>query len=642
LLPTQIASANIAKASKGIDMAESLLGGILGEDEEKPEAEAPEALAGTEAFAAAVAAKLAGSDPEVARDTSAFLRDQSHLLKLQAKYLEDEHTARLHYLRGQAREVDIRRFGLRLRIGFQSLIALIVAAIGVGVAIMIHDAVTSRRVVVDPFDISTNIAAQVPSGKIIAAGLLDELSRLQDATRSQIERRDLSNAWASEVKLEVPQTGISLGEISRLLRERFGDDVHIDGDLIATPTAGLALTVRGNGVPPKTFSAPAMELERLTVQAAEYVYSKSQPARWAYYLQDAGRNEEAIAFCRAAVGSASKDDRPYLLNVWANTINNSGGSTREALALYRAAVKLKPDYWAGYNNVMNQLWLLGDEEGAWRAGEEMRQVAGGRPGRAAELFYENWDTLTWNLRAWLDSQVADANANAGVGSAVTTVGPSIADVQARLHDPEAAELELKTTKGDPHDPSIAAMSHFVRGRLAAEAGDTARAAAELEAFGAAYADPAVSTQYPGYNCWIAPAEEAAGHPDKADAVLKSAGTFVDCYRFRADILDGRGDWSGAQRAYAGAVALARDLPAAYYSWGLALLRHQDLSGAAAQFRDANRRGPHWADPLKAWGDVLVKQGKSKEALAKYDEALKYAPNWKQLKEAREAAAKQKS
>lgn len=36
------------------------------------------------------------------------------------------------------------------------------------------------------------------------------------------------------------------------------------------------------------------------------------------------------------------------------------------------------------------------------------------------------------------------------------------------------------------------------------------------------------------------------------------------------------------------------------------------------------------------GDVLTKQDHTKEALVKYDEALKYAPNWKQLKEAREA------
>jgi hypothetical protein len=38
----------------------------------------------------------------------------------------------------------------------------------------------------------------------------------------------------------------------------------------------------------------------------------------------------------------------------------------------------------------------------------------------------------------------------------------------------------------------------------------------------------------------------------------------------------------------------------------------------------------------------VKQSKIKEALAKYDEALKHAPSWKQLNEAREAAAMQKT
>ena len=46
--------------------------------------------------------------------------------------------------------------------------------------------------------------------------------------------------------------------------------------------------------------------------------------------------------------------------------------------------------------------------------------------------------------------------------------------------------------------------------------------------------------------------------------------------------------------------------------------------------------------MSAWGDLLVKQGKPAEALPKYDEALKYAPKWKQLKEAREALAKQTS
>lgn len=60
-------------------MAEGLLAGVLGGEEGKPEVETSEALPGAEAFAAAVAAKLAGDDPEVARDTSAFLKKQTQL-----------------------------------------------------------------------------------------------------------------------------------------------------------------------------------------------------------------------------------------------------------------------------------------------------------------------------------------------------------------------------------------------------------------------------------------------------------------------------------------------------------------------------------------------------------------------------------
>jgi tetratricopeptide (TPR) repeat protein len=497
-------------------------------------------------------------------------------------------------------------------------------------------------VVIEPFHAPPGLAAHGIDGTVIASGLLDQLSRLQDATRSSFTARGLSGAWTGNIKLEVPETGVSIGEISRLLKERFGHDVHIDGDLVETPAAGLALTVRGNGVPPKTFSRSAMELEKLTVEAAEYVYSHSQPARWATYLVQVNRYEEAIAFCRTAVASTELAERPRLLSVWGLATIASGGSTREALALQRAAVKLQPDLWPAHANVQNDLMMLGDEEGAWQAGEDMRKVAGGRPGRAPEDDYINWDYLTWNLQPWLDGLVADAQANGGAGTGANAAGPAIADIQSRLHNAEAADLALKTTKEDPHDPTISATAHFVRGRLAAEAGDVASAAIEMAAYGAAYADPAVSSNNPGYNCWIAPAEETAGHSDKADAVLKTAGAFVDCYRFRADILGGRGDWPGAQKAYADAVALAPDLPAAYYSWGVALAKHGDLDGATAKLKDSNQRGPHWADPLKAWGDVLVKQGKIKDALAKYDEALKYAPNWKQLKDVREAAAKQKT
>jgi hypothetical protein len=46
---------------------------MLGEEDEKPEVGTPEALAGSEASAAAVAAKLAGSDPGVGRSRKRLL-----------------------------------------------------------------------------------------------------------------------------------------------------------------------------------------------------------------------------------------------------------------------------------------------------------------------------------------------------------------------------------------------------------------------------------------------------------------------------------------------------------------------------------------------------------------------------------------
>ena len=615
-------------------MAESGgVSGILGTESESPaEGLTPETSAPLDPTAAALAAEASRNNPELAQAASAYFRKQSHLVEIQTEHLHEQRIVNLQLLK-------LRRLGERLRVGLQVFFVLAATAIGLGAVLMLRDAITSRRVVIEPFHAPPGLATRGLDGTVIASGLLDQLSRLQDATRSSSAARGLTGAWSATIKLDVPDTGISVGELSRLLKERFGHDVHIDGDLVETAAGGLELTVRGNGVPPRAFTASGADLAKLTVEAAEYVYSMSQPVRWATFLNNSGRYAECIDFCRTAIPSANPDDRSLLLTRWAVANDSSGGSTRESLALLQTAIRLQPSDWIARANITNDLMIVEDEEGAWRTGEDMRAAAGGRPGKAPDIYYQNWDYLTWNLPAWLEETRADAEANAGMGTGQSSAGPTIADIYGRLHDPEAAELSLKTTKEAVGDLTIDAMTHFVRGRLAGEAGDVKAAASEMEAFGTEYANPAESTNNPGYNCWIAPAEEAAGHPDKADQVLRTGGSFVDCYRFRADILDGRGDWSGAQKAYADAVALAPDLPAAYYSWGVALARHGDLAGAEVKLAEANNRGPHWADPLKVWADLLAKEGKTRDALAQYDQALKNAPNWKALKAAREALAK---
>ncbi len=628
-------------------MAYGLLGGILGGEDDKPEAAASAAPVDAEAFAAAVAARLSGNDPEVARKTVDFLSEQTELLKAQKEFLKDEHDLRLAHLRNQVRAESVRQIGMRVRIGLHVFIALLLVAIGAGVAIMIHDAVESRSVVIDPFDIAPNVAAQVPSGKIVAAGLLDVLTRIQSATRSGAEHRSLSSAWTNDIAIDVPETGISIGQIERTMKARFGRDLHIDGDLAQSETGGLALTVRGTGILPKTFTDEAHHLDKLLTRAGEYVYGQSQPGLFAAYLANNDRNDEAIRFSQEAYPKADSSERPYVLNYWANAIAGKGaaGAMREALPLYREALRRKPDYWTAYNNIMYALNGLGDEEGLVREGEQLMKAAGGRPGLAPELEYENYDRTVWDLPAERAEAIADVESHGGIGTRGSAGGAEnlqIAQYEAQMHDVEAATLLLNTTAVDAKYAPDIAQATFVRALLAEERNDPRVAAQEWDVYAEAYANPSVSTNDPHTICFAATSYEQTGQSAKADAALNAVGTLtlVDCYRFRGDVFDLRGDWPSAQAWYAKAVKLGPSIPSGYYSWGVTLAKHGDLDGAAAKFKAANQRGPHWADPLKAWGDVLAKQGKPQEALLKYDEALEYASNWTALKEARETVAKQ--
>jgi tetratricopeptide (TPR) repeat protein len=413
--------------------------------------------------------------------------------------------------------------------------------------VLIRDAVTSQNVIIEPFEIPHALADRGLTGTVVASGVLDQLARLQASTRSSIQRRNLSNAWSQEVKLMVPEAGISIGEISQLLKARFGRDIHISGDVVQTEGGGLEMTVRGDGISAQSFTGASERLDKLTSEAAEYVYSKSQPALWATYLVDSGRLQEAIEFCQASIGSSSRSDQPVLLTYWAAAIAKSSGDWSRALSLIQRAIVIQPDYWTAYHYLMLVDGALGDEEGIWKAAQELRKMAGGRPGRAPEVTYEIFDEAIWDIQTLVKGVSLDAETTSGIGTFTIATGPYTAFFETFLHDPVAAKFALLTSKNDPNDQTIIPLTNLARGLIATEMGDHERAVTELEAYLGTYSNPAVVWASAGLNCWVAPAEEAAGHSDKADAVIKTGGSFVDCYRFRADILDGRGDWVGGKK-----------------------------------------------------------------------------------------------
>ena len=308
----------------------------------------------------------------------------------------------------------------------------------------------SSSVVVDSFSAPPDMAAKGLGGEVLASKFLDDLTVLQAQTRGSAVKRGLKDAWSGDIKVEVPQTGVSIGDLMRALRGWLGHETHVGGDLEETAD-GVSLTVRGGGILPKTFAGGAADLPKLLTQAAEYVYGQSEPYLFGAYLTEVGRDAEANAFIPTMFATVRPADRPYLLNAWGNALSDLGRQ-REALAKYQKAIALKPDFWVAYNNVIDQQWGFGDEEGAWRTGQIMERKAGGRPGRAAENEYENQDQFSWNLQALRAAMVADMESHGGVGTSAIQDGPIVAIADAWLHDPGAAELDLQTSNGGEHRP----------------------------------------------------------------------------------------------------------------------------------------------------------------------------------------------
>ncbi len=201
----------------------------------------------------------------------------------------------------------------------------------------------------------------------------------------------------------------------------------------------------------------------------------------------------------------------------------------------------------------------------------MIKAAGGRNGKVSEDLFGNYDVEVFDLLALRAGDLLDIQN----GGTLTLINGSemlsVAAIDAQLHEVETARFRLASAVWDPASHPDAANAAWAQALLAEEVGDLPAAAKAWDSYAADWSDPTVAASAPYNICWAAPTYQKTGQAAKADAVLdapmKGVGiaSFVDCYRFRGDVLDLRGDWAGAQAGYAQAAKLGPSMPSGYYS-----------------------------------------------------------------------------
>ena len=603
---------------------------------EEAEDEGEKLVGAADPIAAAIAIDAARFDPELSSKAGRYLDGQSRLIAIQTEHLHEQREVQLSHLK-------LRRWSERMRVGLQLFFVLLGTLIGLGILIMLYDAFTSKNVVVDAFESPPILASRGLNGTVVATQVLDGLQKLQDATRGPSRGLATKSAWSSDIKVELPETGISIGEIDRLLHQRFGHDVHVEGDLVQTPKGDLALTVRGDGVPAKTFEGPIDGLEALTTQASEYLYGRSQPWLYAVYLANNGRNEDALAFLPGAFARATDDQRGNLANVWANALNGLN-RPKEAAAEYRLSMSYtqprSPVWWKAWTNLISVLPGAAGEEVAWRESIRYLKAADDAPAdeRPETRLLMNPAGSVWDLPLALKALQADAEHNQGAGAATLPDGPAIADTYELMHDHLQADRALAAS--DPDDSSTKVEADLFKVYRALDSNRPALALAPAESFYKAWlADPTLHNNMADVPCYVALVYGLSGRMADAEAVFRKTGPWARCYAMHGDVLARSGDVDGAMRVWSEGLRIAPDIVPIYLHRGLFELSQGNLRAAQADLATAHAKAPHYAEPLKAWGDVLARAGHWRAALAKYDEALQYAPAWIELHHARDNAAK---
>jgi len=640
-------------------MTGGILGGILGGEEEKPEVEAPEPLAGAEAFASAVAAKLAGNDPGVARKTEEFLSDQSQLLKVQKKHLEEEHALRLAHLRNQLREERIHRVGMRLRVGFQLFFVLAATVLGIAALLLIRSAIEAHGVVIEAFEVPPDLAQRGLTGEVIAKQVLDQLTDMtvETSVRSARPANSYSSSWGNNLKVEIPETGVSFGELSRYLHESLGHESHISGEVYETPS-GITVTARSGEEPAKSFSGRAEELDQLVRKAAEAIYEQTQPFRYSNYLNFQGRGEEALRITERLAQDSNPVDRAWALqSIGANVEMTQYGDLAQGVAYERAALAAVPGLLRSMETLAYMELLLGHDASAVAIAT---QCVNASPESKATVAPQWRNFFAAECLAFKSGTEGDyptvlraASSLSQQDRARITLRTSpimygsllTHDLDAVISDTWLATLAA-AINNDARKASFANDRDFVLARVALERGEPriVELLTKVCAFDETPETPARhDLMLHIHGPWLALAKARFGDLSGGQALI--AETPMDCRMcvdFRGRIAAMAGNTAEAEKWFAEAINMAPKLPQVYTDRGQARLDRGELGGALTDATQAATLSPHDGDAWKLWGDVLVKQGKTKDALAKYDEALKYAPHWKQLQDAREALAKQKS
>ena len=598
----------------------------MAEHREEPEAATEQTL--DQASPAAVALALGRTSKggkALDADASAFLRKQTRLIDLQTEHLYEQRELQTSRLRWG-------RFSDRMKAMLQVMTAGVGLAVVAVIAVLAWQAHEDHGLTIAAFSVPPDLAGRGLTGQVVAARVLDRLSELQAETVSSRPASTYAENWGDDIKVEIPETGVSLGELNQYLRQSLGHETRITGDVVRT-ASGLSVTARAGSAPGKTIQGAEGDIDALTSQAAEALYAQTQPYRYAVYLAGHGEPDEALAAYTRLTRSESTEDRRWAYTGWSALLMQRGDNTG-AVAVLREGQRqgLFLHDTGGDANLGAADDALGHVQAelndmrAGRARDKSSKLStifvGPQARRAQEGFIARFLGDARSAAARMGASGDLAREGGGLGPLLANA----ALAQIVDHDVSGGRRGLDAIN------FLGGVSRRDLDMAAAKALDDWAglvALAEQEQASDQAAGP-VRKDHLERSVWPALAVGYARLGRQAEAESLVARTPLDCdycVEARATVAAAGRDWAGADRWFAAVDRQAPEIPFWDADWGQTLLARGDIDGAIAKLSQAHQKGPHFADPLELWGEALMRKGDYAGAVAKFKQADKHAPRW---------------
>lgn len=523
------------------------------------------------------------------------------------------------------------------------LIALAALLVAGGFIAMILSARADRSLVIEALATPPDLSARGLTGEVLAGNLADRLGEIDRSANSFRAPETMSTNWGNDIKIEIPSTGVSIGELDRFLRRKLGHQTVIGGSVFRTPE-GLRMTVRTGALGTVEQTGKDADLEVMVRKAAEGVFEKTQPYRYSKYLEFSGRYPEAMAVARRDADTS--DDPKERAWAWAQISNllDHFGNDRAAVAAGKRALIEDPNNALAllntsiaYSNLaqFRESNIYGDKASKLGASAEgglseigrntslqnlaTRPARIGDFGRALQLLnqlqgpvYVGTLQRKMAVRAGMLLAMHDISGSRAAAMPPPDTYFAAHFVQASgLVTPQhfaAVQMEDWATALKIDDAMLAVLDRAPEGKIVA---DNVRQrfalplkAIDLAQLGRIDEARAIATPLP---------IECANCATAKMAVAAAARDYPAAYHWLGEVIRWGGDTPGVPTAL-----------------GRVMLLQGQYARALMLADQALRSGPKFPDALKLRGDALRKLNRLDEAVDSYAAAAKGAPRWGRL------------